>query len=78
MPELLVVVNKVPTGVDVEMLKEQVETAYAAEVVALLPFNQEIARLASSGLFTNRYPDHPFSVELKKVAQRILRGPTQG
>lgn len=72
-PELLVVVNKVPTGVDPELLREQVETAYNAEVVALLPFNQEIARLASSGLFTNRYPDHPFSVELRKVADRILQ-----
>ena len=76
-PELLVVVNKVPTGVDVALLKDQVETAYAAEVVALLPFNQEIARLASSGLFTNRYPDHPFSVELRKVAERILQGPAK-
>lgn len=77
-PELLVVINKVPTGVDAELLRDQVEMAYQARVVAMLPFNQEIARLASNGLFTNRYPDHPFSVELRKVAERLLQLPPGG
>ncbi len=36
----------------------------------MLPLNDEMARLASSGMFVNRYPDHPFSPELQKVAGR--------
>jgi septum site-determining protein MinD len=77
-PDMAVIVNKVPTGVDAELLKEQVEAAYGAKVRAMLPFNQEIARLASAGLFTNRFPDHPFSIELKKVAQYILGSTNAG
>lgn len=65
------IVNKIPPGMDRAMLKEKVETAYDAKVVAMLPLNHEIVRLASNGLFVNRYPDHPFSLELKSVAEML-------
>lgn len=72
-PELLVVVNKVPDGVDQELIREQVEAGYQAEVVALLPLNNEMSRLGSGGLFTNRYPDHPFTRGLQTVVKRLLQ-----
>lgn len=76
-PELLVLVNKVPDGVDHDLLRLQVENGYASEVVALLPLNTEMSRLGSGGLFANRFPDHPFTNGLKVVVRRILQGPAK-
>ncbi len=71
-PEMLMVVNKVPPGMDTVQLREKVESSYQAEVAALLPMNYEIVRLASSGIFVNRYPDHPMTLALQQVAARIM------
>jgi septum site-determining protein MinD len=71
-PELLMVVNKVPPGMDSVQLRERVEKTFQADVAAILPMNYEIVRLASSGIFVNRFPDHPMSLGLKQVAQRIM------
>ena len=70
-PELLVVVNKVPDGSDPEMIREQVESAYEAEVAAMLPLNLEMSRLGSKGLFINRYPEHPFTRSLTALSERL-------
>ncbi len=69
--ELLLVVNKIPPGMDTGALREQIEGAYKAEVAGLLPLNAEIVNLASGGIFSNRFPDHPFTQELMRVAARI-------
>lgn len=71
-PEMLLVVNKVPPGMDGVQLRERVEKAYGAEVAALVPMNFEIVRLGSSGIFANRYPDHPMTLALKRVAERVM------
>lgn len=71
-PTILMVVNKVPPGMDTVQLREKVETTYQAEVAALLPMNFEIVRLASSGIFVNRFPDHPMTLALQQVAARIM------
>ncbi len=73
-PDLLVVVNKVPDGMDAELIREQVEGAYNSEVVALLPLNAEMSRLGSGGLFVNRFPDHPFTHGLQRIVRRLLAG----
>jgi septum site-determining protein MinD len=71
-PEMLIVINKVPPGMDTVQLRERVEKSYGAEVAAMLPLNHEIVRLASSGIFVNRFPDHPMAAALTKVAQRVM------
>lgn len=71
-PNLLVVVNKVPDGMDAELIREQVEGAYDSEVVALLPLNAEMSRLGSGGLFVNRFPDHPFTHGLQRIVRRLI------
>lgn len=71
-PELLVIVNKVPPGLDPNLVREQVESGYQAEVAALLPLSNDMARLGSGGLFTNRFPDHALTLELARVATRLL------
>jgi MinD-like ATPase involved in chromosome partitioning or flagellar assembly len=70
-PEMLIVVNKVPPSMDTVQLRERVEQAYGAEVAALFPMNYEIVRLASSGIFVNRFPDHPMTLALKQLAKRL-------
>ncbi len=69
---ILLMVNKVPPGMDREALRPKVESAYRAKLSAMLPLNYEIVRVASGGIFINRFPDHPFTRELQTVANRIL------
>ncbi|MFO0946009.1 MAG: MinD/ParA family protein [Planctomycetota bacterium] len=73
-PEIFIVVNKVPPGGDNEQLRQQVEEAYKAEVIALLPLSPEVARLASRGIFAHRFPSHPVSEQLRQVARRLRGG----
>jgi MinD-like ATPase involved in chromosome partitioning or flagellar assembly len=72
-PQMFVMINKVPSGMDYDALRRKVAQSYNCEVAGILPLNAEIARLASSGIFTNRYPDHPFSLELGRVTEKILQ-----
>ena len=67
----LLIVNKIPPGMDRAALKAKVESAYQARVVAMLPLNNEIVRVASGSLFVNRYPEHPFTRELQCVADTV-------
>lgn len=70
---LLLMVNKaVPKTYHYEELKNMVEKAYQAPLTGILPLNFELADNASKDLFSLRFPDHPWSKELRKVAAAIL------
>ncbi len=71
-PNMFMIVNKVPPGTDTQALRLHVESLYKAPVAGILPLNSEIVRVASAGIFVNRYPDHPFTIELKKIAEKVL------
>jgi MinD-like ATPase involved in chromosome partitioning or flagellar assembly len=71
-PKMMLIVNKVPPGMDINDLREKIKSMYQADVAGILPLNTEMVRLASGEIFTNRFPDHPFSQELQGVAKRIL------
>ena len=71
-PELFVVVNKVPAGMDPTVLCMQVEALYSTEVLAVLPLSIEMARTGSGDIFCNRYPDHPLTQGLKSVVERLI------
>ena len=72
-PVLYLMVNKVPRGVDTDDLRDQMTAAYAAETAAILPLSEEVVQNASSGLFSLTHPDHPWSQQIRGVAER-LRG----
>ena len=72
-PEMFIIINKVPSGTDPVALKEQVEGLYKTEVAAVLPLSLEMARNASGDVFCNRYPTHPLTQDLQTVVQRIVR-----
>jgi hypothetical protein len=44
----------------------------------MMPLNHEIVRLASHGIFINRYAEHPFTRELRLVADAITGIATGG
>lgn len=74
-PEINLVVNKVPPGYDLADLQKKVETAYQCEVAALLPLSIEVAENASSALFCLHSPDHLFSQGIRRVAEKLQEEP---
>lgn len=72
-PEMFIVINKVPQGMDADALQVQVGKMFETEVAAVLPLSTEMVRTASGDIFCNRYPDHPLALALQAVAHRIAR-----
>jgi MinD-like ATPase involved in chromosome partitioning or flagellar assembly len=71
-PTMLLLVNKAPLSLNPDDIQKQVEQTYNCEVGAVLPHSDEMMVLASEGVFVVRYPDHPITKSLQKVAERLL------
>ncbi|MFN8533389.1 MAG: MinD/ParA family protein [Dehalococcoidia bacterium] len=71
-PKMLLVINKALQAMDRADLKKQVEQLYGAPVAGILPLSEDVVRLASSDLFGIRFPDHPWSNEVRQIAQQIM------
>lgn len=72
-PELYLIVNKALTSYDFVDLRKQIEGIYSSPVAAILPLSEDVARMQSADLFSLRYPEHPVSQEIRKIAD-IIRG----
>ena len=72
-PKMIMLVNKVPQSFDLEDVKARVEQTYNVPVAAVLPHSDEMMILASSGIFTLRFPDHPITKGLRNVVAEIIR-----
>ncbi|WAS04842.1 MinD/ParA family protein [Gloeomargaritales cyanobacterium VI4D9] len=70
-PQLLLLVNKMPQAFAPDVIRQQVEQSYQATVAGIFFENEEMLQLASSGVFCLRYPDHPFTQEVRKVVAQI-------
>jgi len=70
-PDLVLVVNKVPSSLDHEALRARVESTYDAPVAGVFGLTEDMADLASAGIFCLIEPDHPYSREVRAVARRI-------
>lgn len=71
-PMMYIVVNKVPQVLDMEDVKQRVEQTYHCEVATVLPHSDEMMALASSGIFSLRYPDHPVAVSYTRLAEKLM------
>lgn len=71
-PNMVLLVNKVPTVFGEDEVKAQVEQTYNCEVAAVLPHSDEMMTLASSGIFVLRYPDHAITARLKQALTWII------
>ncbi len=70
-PDMFVIVNKVPPDTDCVQLRSQVRDLFNVDVEATLPLSVEMARTASGDIFCNRYPTHPLTLDLKRVVERL-------
>ena len=70
-PKMLMVVNKIPQAFDLEDVRSRVEQTYKVKVVAVLPHSDEMMTLASSGIFSLKYPDHPVTQGFRAVVTEI-------
>lgn len=70
-PELYLIVNKALSSYDFDDLRKQVETTFNSPVAAILPLSEDVARMQSADIFSLRYPDHPVSSEIRKIAAVI-------
>jgi septum site-determining protein MinD len=70
-PQMLLMVNKVPAMLMNEV-KQRIEKLYDCEVAVVVPHSDDLMALASSGIFSMRYPDHPVTRLYQKLTDRVL------
>ncbi|WKZ37522.1 MAG: MinD/ParA family protein [Anaerolineales bacterium] len=70
-PNMLMLVNKVPTTFDFDDVRTRVEQTYGAKVGAVLPHSDEMMTLASSGIFSIRFPDNIVTKGLRSLVDQI-------
>jgi MinD-like ATPase involved in chromosome partitioning or flagellar assembly len=70
-PKMLMVVNKVPSTFDLEEVRARVEQTYEATVAAVFPHSDEMMTLASSGIFSIRYPDNVVTKAMRSLADQL-------
>ncbi len=70
-PDMMLVVNQVPASYNLADVQREVEKAYGYAVIAVVPHSDELAALASAGLFVVHYPTHPITRILTETAAII-------
>jgi septum site-determining protein MinD len=70
-PKMLMLINKIPQSFDLNDVRHRVEEIYKVNVIATLPHSEEMMALASSGIFSLKYPDHPITNGLKAVVAEL-------
>lgn len=71
-PEVQLVVNKMPPDYDFVDVRRKVEEAYDIPVTALLPLSLDVAQNASSSVFCLDYPVHPFSEGVSRITAALI------
>lgn len=71
-PDLAIIVNKVPDGSDRVALARDIAAAYSCPVLAVLPHSDALMRLSSAELYVVRHPNDPFTATLRTVAERLV------
>ncbi|MDD2920906.1 MAG: MinD/ParA family protein [Anaerolineales bacterium] len=70
-PKMLIVVNKVPSQFNPAEVRARVEQTYEATVGAIFPHSDEMMTLASSGIFSVKYPDNVMSKSMRELANML-------
>lgn len=71
-PNMVLLVNKVPAVFDVSAVRAQVEQAYGCEVISVLPHSDDLMSLASGGVFALHFPESPVTALYQQVAARLV------
>jgi MinD-like ATPase involved in chromosome partitioning or flagellar assembly len=70
-PKMFLVVNKALPSLGFSELKQRVENTYKTTVAGILPISEEMLELGSRDIFSLRYPDHPWTEEVSKIAKQV-------
>lgn len=70
-PHLFIAVNKALPGSN-DQVRERVQKKFNTQVAGIMPLNFELAALASSDLFSLKFPTHLWSVGLRDIAESVL------
>jgi MinD-like ATPase involved in chromosome partitioning or flagellar assembly len=70
-PEIVIVVNKVPEELDPAAVADHVSRTYGCEVAAVMPHSNELMSLASERVFSLAYPGHPITSLYEQIAARV-------
>ncbi|MEO1590657.1 MAG: MinD/ParA family protein [Cyanobacteria bacterium J06632_22] len=68
----LLVVNKVLSRMNPDALRQKIEETYQLPVAGLFPLSEDVAQLASNGIFCLTQDMHSVTQEFRKIAQQIL------
>jgi MinD-like ATPase involved in chromosome partitioning or flagellar assembly len=72
-PQMYLVVNKVPECLHPDGLRKKVSETYDCEVAAIIPHSDDMMVLASEGIFVLRYPDHPVTLAYNEITKKLIR-----
>ena len=70
-PNLFLIVNKVPSGISAADLEAQMLEAYGEKTAAVLPLSEEVVQNASKGLFSLTSPDNAWSAQIRRIAETV-------
>lgn len=70
-PQVELVVNKMPPEYDFADVRRKVEKAYNCSVAALLPLSLDIAHNASATVFSLAHPDHDFTRGIQRIVAAL-------
>ena len=70
-PEIRMIVNKLPNHFDPEQVRERVSNGYGVPIGAILPLTDELLTVASGGLALLMFPAHPWSQAVTALAQDL-------
>lgn len=70
-PQMVLVINKMPQVYNFDDVRKRVETLYNCEVATIIPHSEEMMSLASEGIFALRYPYDEVTKALQKLAIRL-------
>jgi MinD-like ATPase involved in chromosome partitioning or flagellar assembly len=70
-PAIHLVLNDVPDNLDLEDARLQLEKTYQCEGGTVLNHTEELMSLSSSQPFVLRYPEHPLTARIKKLAEQL-------
>jgi septum site-determining protein MinD len=70
-PQVSVVANLTPEHLDPAAVQLQLGRTFGCEVVAVLPYSDEMAAIGSARPFVLAYPEHPLTARLAEFAEKI-------
>lgn len=71
-PKMLLVINKTPPQWNPDEVKQRVESIYNCEVAAVVPHSDDLMTLASSGIFSMRFPEHAVTGIYRQIVKKLL------